>query len=50
MPPLGNYLLPIAPVADRATIKTAMEKYTHFTGDFDGHYNAAVYNTAHIAR
>jgi hypothetical protein len=36
-PPLGNYLLRIAPVAARATAnEMTMKKWTTFTGHFDG--------------
>jgi hypothetical protein len=42
-PASGNYLLPIAPAATRATInKTTIKQYTHFAGRFDSHCNAAV--------
>ncbi len=38
MPPLGNYLLHIAPAAARATGKqTTMNKFTYYAGHFDGH-------------
>jgi hypothetical protein len=38
MPPLGNYLLCIAPAATRATAnKITTKKYTYFAGHFDGH-------------
>ncbi len=48
MPPLGNYLLRIAPAATRATGKqTMMNKYTYFAGRFDGHGNAPVRKCAH---
>jgi hypothetical protein len=48
MPPLGNYLLRIAPVATRATGKlTMMNKYTYFAGRFDGHCDVPVHNCAH---
>ncbi len=41
MPPLGDYLLHIAPAAARATEnKTTMETYTYFAGHFNGHGNA----------
>ncbi len=50
MPPLGDYLLRIAPVATRATSKqTTINKYTYFAGCFDGHGNAPVHNR-HIVR
>jgi hypothetical protein len=43
MPPLGNYLLPIAPVATRATAnKTTMKTCTNFAGHFDGRGGALV--------
>jgi hypothetical protein len=42
-PPLGNYLLCIAPVAARATGKqTTINKYTYFAGHFDGNGDALV--------
>ncbi len=48
MPPLGNYLLCIVPVATRATGKqTTMNKYTYFAGRFDGHGNVPVHNRVH---
>jgi hypothetical protein len=48
MPPLGNYLLRIAPAAARATGKqTTINKYTYFSGRFDGHGNAPVRNRAY---
>jgi enolase len=51
MPPLGDYLLGISPAAARATTnKTTMEKYSHIAGNFYGHRDAAVYDTARIAR
>jgi hypothetical protein len=47
-PPLGNYLLRIAPAATRATGKqTTINKYTYKAGRFDGHGNAPVRNRAH---
>jgi hypothetical protein len=47
-PPLGNYLLRIAPAATRATGKQkTINKYTYFAGHFDGHGNAPVRNRAH---
>jgi hypothetical protein len=47
-PPLGNYLLRIAPAAARATGKqTSINKYTYFAGRFDGDGNAPVCNRAH---
>jgi hypothetical protein len=46
MPPLGDYLLRIAPAAARAIIKQlTMKKYTYFAGHFDGHGNAPVRST-----
>jgi hypothetical protein len=49
MPPLGNYLLRIAPAAARATGKqTTTNKYTYKAGRFDGHGNAPVHNRAHL--
>jgi hypothetical protein len=42
-PPLGHYLLRIAPVAARATGKqTTINKYTYKAGRFDSHGNAPV--------
>jgi hypothetical protein len=41
--PLGNYLLPIAPAAARATANKTMTKtYTYLAGRFDGHGNKLV--------
>jgi hypothetical protein len=43
MPPSGNYLLCIAPAAARATGKqTTINKYTYFSGHFDGRGGAPV--------
>jgi hypothetical protein len=43
MPPLGNYLLRIAPVAARATGKqTTINKYSYKAGHFDGRGGAPV--------
>jgi hypothetical protein len=48
MPPLGNYLLHIAPANARGTTNhTAMNKYTYFVGRFDGHCDVAVQYRAH---
>jgi hypothetical protein len=48
MPPLGDYLLRIAPAAARATGKqTTINKYTYKGGRFDDHGNAPVRNHAH---
>jgi hypothetical protein len=48
MPPLGDYSLCIAPVAARATGKqTKMNKYTYFSGCFDGHSNVLARNCMH---
>jgi hypothetical protein len=48
MPPSRDYLLRIAPVADRATGKqTTINKYTYKAGHFDGHGNAPVRNRVH---
>jgi hypothetical protein len=48
MPPLGNYLLRIAPVATRPTGKqTTINKYTSKVGRFDGHGNVPVRNRSH---
>jgi hypothetical protein len=48
MPPLGGYLLCIAPAAAMATGKqTTINKYTYFAGRFDGHGNAPVRNRTH---
>jgi hypothetical protein len=48
MPPSGNYLLHITPVAARATGKqTTINKYTYFAGHFDGHIHAPVRYCAH---
>ncbi len=48
MPPLGDYLLRITPVAARATGKqTIINKYTYFAGSFDGHGNAPLRNRTH---
>ena len=42
-PPLGNYLLRIAPMAARATAnKTTMKKWTNFACHFDGRGSAPV--------
>jgi hypothetical protein len=42
-PPLGNYLLRIAPAATRATAnKTTMTKCNNFSGHFDGRGGALV--------
>jgi hypothetical protein len=47
-PPLGIYLLRIAPAAARATGKqTTINKYTYFAGCFDCHGNAPVRNRVH---
>jgi hypothetical protein len=47
-PASGNYLLPIAPAAARATGKqTTINKYTYKAGRFDGHGNAPVHNRAY---
>ena len=47
-PPLGDYLLRIAPADARTTINhTMMNKYTYFAGHFNGHCNAAVQYRAH---
>ncbi len=47
-PPLGNYLLRIAPAAARATGKqTSINKYTYCAGRFDGHGDAPVRNRMH---
>jgi hypothetical protein len=46
--PLGDYSLRIAPAAARATGKqTTINKYTYFSGCFDGHGDAPVDNRAH---
>ncbi len=48
MPPLGNYLLCIAPAAARATGKqTTIKKYTYKAGPFNGHVDAPVRNHTH---
>jgi hypothetical protein len=48
MPPLGDYLLRITPVAARATGKqTTINKYTYFAGHFDGHGGARVQHHVH---
>ncbi len=48
MPPLGNYLLCITPVAARATAnKTMTKKWTNFAGHFDGPGGAPVQYHAH---
>jgi hypothetical protein len=48
MPPSGDYLLHIAPVAVRATINTTkMQKYVHFADRFDGHHDAPVLYPTH---
>jgi hypothetical protein len=47
-PPLGNYLLHIAPAAARETGKQpTTNNYTYFAGRFDGHGNVPVSNRAH---
>jgi hypothetical protein len=47
-PPLGNYLLRIAPAATRATAnKTATKKWTNFDGHFDGRGVAPVQYRVH---
>ena len=44
----GNYLLRIAPAATKATGKqTTINKYTHFSGRFDGQRDAAVRYRVH---
>jgi hypothetical protein len=48
MPASGDYLLPIALAAARATgIQTTINKYTCKDGHFDGHGNAPVRNHTH---
>jgi hypothetical protein len=48
MPPLGDYLLPIALVAARATGKQpTINKYTYFADRFDAHGNVPVQYRAH---
>jgi hypothetical protein len=48
MPPLGDYLLRIAPAAARATAnKTTTKKCTNFVGHFDGRGGAPVQYCAH---
>ena len=47
-PPLGDYLLRIAPADARTTINLkTMTKYTYFVGRFDGHRDAAVRYRVH---
>jgi hypothetical protein len=47
-PPLGDYLLCIAPAAARAkSNKITMKMYTYFAGCFDGHGNAPVRYSTH---
>jgi hypothetical protein len=48
MPPLGNYLLRIAPAATRATGKQiTIKKYTYFAGHFDGRGGVPVQYRVH---
>jgi hypothetical protein len=48
MPPLGGYLLRIAPAATRATAnKTTTKKLTNFAGHFDGRGSAPVQYCMH---
>jgi hypothetical protein len=48
MPPLGDYLLCIAPATTRATAnETTMKKITKNTGHFDGRSGALVQYCAH---
>jgi hypothetical protein len=48
MPPSGNYLLRIAPVATRATANNTMtKKWTNFDGHLDGRSGAPVQYRAH---
>jgi hypothetical protein len=47
--PSGDYLLCIAPVAATATGKqTTMNKYTYFSGHFDGHGHAPVHDCTYL--
>jgi hypothetical protein len=48
MLPSGDYSLRITPAAAKATGKlTMMNKYTYFSGHFDGHGNAPIRNCVH---